>query len=105
MGRWHYFLHLTLWALPLIAGQWFVGARVFRRNLRAIVLPALAGMVFFSACDAVAVRAGIWFFDPAQCLGWHVGPLPVEEVLFFLLTSWLVAQSLLLLLPEENRRS
>ena len=104
MGHWHYFLHLTLWAVPIIVGQWFFGARVFRRNLRAIVLPAVAGTVFFSACDSVAVRAGIWTFDPAQCLGLHVGPLPVEEVLFFFLTSWLVAQSLLLLLPLGNRR-
>ncbi len=104
MGHWHYFLHLTLWAVPIIAGQWFFGARVFRRNLRAIVLPAVVGTVFFSACDSVAVRSGIWRFDPAQCLGLHVGPLPVEEVLFFFLTSWLVAQSLLLLLPVGNRR-
>ena len=104
MGHWHYFLHLALWAVPIIGGQWFVGTRVFRRNLRAIVLPAVVGMIFFSACDSVAVRSGIWVFDPAQCLGVNVGPLPFEEVLFFFLTSWLVAQSLLLLLPVGNRR-
>lgn len=103
-GPWHYFLHLTLWAVPLIAGQWFFGARRFRRNLRAIVLPAVAGAVFFSVCDSVAVRAGIWFFDPKQNLGIFLGPLPLEEVLFFFLTSWLVAQSLILLLPDDYQR-
>jgi lycopene cyclase domain-containing protein len=72
--------------------------------LRAIVLPALGGTIFFSAVDAFAIRAGIWFFDPAQILGLHVGPLPLEEVLFFFLTSWLVAQSLVLMLPPSLRR-
>lgn len=103
MSRWNYFLHLTLWILPLIAGQWVIGWRVFRRNLRAILVPAVAGGVFFSVCDAVAIHAGIWIFDPRQNLGVFFGPLPLEEALFFLLTSWLVAQSLVLLLPAGDR--
>ncbi|MBV9127008.1 MAG: lycopene cyclase domain-containing protein [Verrucomicrobia bacterium] len=103
MSRWHYFLHLVLWAVPLIVLQWIPGWRVLRRHWRAVVVPALGGVFFFSCCDAFAVRAGLWFFDPKQILGWHLGPLPVEEVLFFFLTSWLVAQSLVLMLPARLR--
>ena len=102
--HWHYFLHLVLWAVPLIALQWLIGGRIFWRNLAAIWKPALAGTVFFSLCDSVAIRGGIWFFDERQTLGWKLGPLPFEEVLFFFLTSWLVAQSLILLLPASDRR-
>ena len=104
MGRWHYFLHLVLWAVPIIAVQWIPGWRTILRNLRAVVLPALGGTLFFSAVDAFAIRDGIWFFDPQQILGWHLGPLPIEEVLFFFLTSWLVAQSFVLMLPARLRR-
>ena len=102
--KWHYFLHLTRWAVPIIALQWAVGWRVFRRNLRAVLAPAVIGTVFFSLIDEVAVRDGVWFFDPAQVLGWWVGWLPAEEVLFFFLTSLLVSQSLVLLLPVKMRR-
>ena len=102
--KWHYFVHLTAWTGPLIALQWIVGWKAFRRNLRAVFVPAVVGAVFFSAIDQVAVRSGLWFFDPQQILGWHIGLLPVEEVLFFFLTSLLVTQSLLLLLPRHYLR-
>lgn len=102
--KWHYFTHLLGWTLPVLLGQWVIGGRIFRRNLAAVFGPALIGGVFFSLSDSFAVRAGIWFFDPRQIVGWHVGPLPVEEVLFFFLTSLLVSQSLVLFLPAEYRR-
>lgn len=102
--KWHYFLHLVCWTAPLLLGQWVIGWRVFVRNAAAVFCPAVIGMIFFSACDSFAVRAGIWRFDDGQILGWHVGPLPVEEVLFFFLTSLLVTQSLLLLVPASYRR-
>ena len=101
--KWHYFVHLTAWTGPLIALQWIVGWRVFRRNLQAVFVPAVVGAAFFSAIDQVAVRSGIWSFDPQQILGLHIGLLPVEEVLFFFLTSLLVTQSLLQLLPRRHR--
>ena len=102
--RWHYFLHLVCWAGPLIALQWIVGWRVFRRNLRAIFAPVLIATVFFGLTDSVAVRDRLWYFDQRQILGWMIGVLPMEEVLFFLLTSLLVTQSLILLLPTAYRR-
>jgi lycopene cyclase domain-containing protein len=103
--KWHYFLHLTVWTLPIVAGQWAIGWRVFLANLRGVICPPLIAALFFGLCDSVAVRQGIWFFDPAQILGWKLGPLPIEEVLFFFLTSLLVSQSLILLLPADCRRS
>ena len=101
--KWHYLVHLTAWTLPLIALQWTIGWKIFRRNLRALFVPAVIGATFFSLIDQVAVRGGIWFFDPKQILGLYIGLLPVEEVLFFLLTSLLVTQSLVLLLPRGYR--
>lgn len=101
--RWHYFVHLVAWAGPLIIVQWVIGWKIFRRNLRAVFVPPLVAVVFFGACDSVAIRSGVWAFDPRQILGWWVGGVPVEEALFFFLTSLLVTQSLLLLLPARYR--
>ena len=102
--RWHYFVLLVGWAGPLIALQWIVGWRAFGHNLRAVFVPPLVATAFFTVCDSAAVRSGIWFFDEKQILGLKVLGLPLEEVLFFLLTSLLVTQSLLLLLPKDYRR-
>ncbi len=101
--KWHYFVHLTAWTVPVLALQWAIGWKILVRNSRAVFVPALAGGLFFSLIDQVAVRGSIWFFDPAQILGLYVGLLPIEEVLFFLLTSLLVTQSFVLLLPRGYR--
>ena len=104
MDRWNYMIHLVGWSAPIFAAQWLLAHRAFRRNLGAVFWPALIGGTYFSVIDSVAVRAGIWFFDPRQILGIFLGPLPLEEVLFFFLTSWLVSQSLVMFLPNGYRR-
>ena len=104
MERWNYMIHLVGWSAPIFAVQWLLAHRAFRQNLGAVFLPALIGGTYFSLIDSVAVHAGIWFFDPRQILGIFIGPLPLEEVLFFFLTSWLVSQSLVLFLPDGYRR-
>lgn len=99
-----YIIHLLGWGLPVIALQWLAGWRILRRNLAVVVQATLAGGTFFSVTDSWAVRSGIWHFDENQILGLRLGPLPLEEVLFFFLTSLLVVQSLVLFLPERFRR-
>lgn len=99
----NYLVHLVGWFLPVCAGQWALAHRAFRRNLRAIFLPAAIGGTFFTIIDSVAVNAGIWHFDPAQNVGLLLGPLPLEEVMFFYLTAWLVAQSFIMFLPDRLR--
>lgn len=100
---WNYLVHLLGWSAPVFAGQWALAHTAFRRNLKAIFVPALIGGTFFSLIDSVAIAAGIWIFDPAQNVGIFLGPLPLEEILFFYLTSWLVAQSFIMFLPDRLR--
>lgn len=103
MQRWTYFLHLVGWTAPIFAIQWVMVRPILRRNFREVLLASLIGTVFFSAIDGFAIRSGIWFFDPRMILGIYFGPLPLEEVLFFFLTSLLVSQSLVVLLPAGYR--
>ncbi len=65
--------------LPL---EVFLGVRVYRR-WRRLALTVLPVMPLFLVWDAYAVLREQWFFDPAQVLGPKLGPLPVEEVAFF----------------------
>lgn len=99
-----YITHLLYWTLPIIALQWTIAWRIFLRNRRAIVLPPLAACLYYSLTDFVAIREGIWHFDSRQILGAFIGPVPIEEILFFYLTAQIVAQSVVMLLPERYRR-
>lgn len=98
-----YLSHLLYWFLPVIALQWLPGWRIFLANWRAIVWPSVLAGTYYSLSDVVAIGQGIWFFGADQISGVHVGPVPIEEILFFFLTAWLVAQSFVLFLPEGLR--
>ena len=100
----NYLFHILAWMLPVVAIQWALAWRVFRRNLRAVFLPPLIIGTYYVIADTFAVRDGIWYFDPQQILALFVGILPVEEVIFFYLTALLVSQSFVMLLPKGYRR-
>jgi lycopene cyclase domain-containing protein len=57
--------------------------RVYRR-WRRLLLTLLPVFVVFTVWDVLAIRAGHWTYDPRQTTGVHVGNVPLEELLFFL---------------------
>ena len=99
-SRYAYLVHLLGWGLPVLALQFAVLVGHYRRRsarvLRAVLPPALAIGTYLSAADHVAIRRGVWVFGEGQHLGVYVGAVPLEEVLFFFITSLLVAQGIAL---------
>ena len=57
--------------------------RVYARPGR-LLLTLLPVVAVFTVWDVLAIRAGHWAYDPRQTSGVHLGVLPVEELLFFL---------------------
>ncbi len=101
--RVNYMLHLA-WFLPVLYVQWIIAPRLLAAHLELLALVTTAFGLYYTAADYLAVRAGLWFFDEKQITGWKLaGLLPWEEAAFFFLTSLLVAQSYLLLLPVNER--
>lgn len=96
MSHWSYLPFLLVWALPVVAVEWIAGGRHLWRERRVWPWIVLALTVWFSVADAVAIAAGIWRFDTRSLVGVYVGPVPVEEILFYLLTSAMVVQGYVL---------
>jgi lycopene cyclase domain-containing protein len=102
--RFNYAWHLLYWFLPIIAAQWIIGWGILAPRYLLLVIPTLAIGGWLTFADVLAVRSGLWFFDHKQVTGLRIAKvLPWEEAAFFCLTSLLVAQSYLLLLPENAR--
>ena len=57
--------------------------RVYARWQR-LLLTLLPVFVVFTVWDVLAIRAGHWTYDRHQTTGVHVGNVPLEELLFFL---------------------
>jgi lycopene cyclase domain-containing protein len=101
--RVNYAVHLA-WFLPVIYAQWVIAPYLFLDHAVLLALVTAAFGVYYTLADLAAVRAGTWFFDEKQITGAKLaGVLPWEEIAFFFLTSLLVAQSYLLLLPADLR--
>ncbi len=101
--RVNYAIHLA-WFLPVVYAQWILAPPLFFGHFWLLLLVMAIFGLYYSLADLVAVRAGTWFFDEKQITGFKVaGVLPWEEIAFFYLTTLLVAQSYLLLLPGDLR--
>jgi lycopene cyclase domain-containing protein len=104
VGRPDYLWHLLGWASPILLAQWAVFHRLLAANARAVFGAAALVCAWLSLGDHLAIRRGVWTFGRAHLVGLYLGAVPVEEVLFFLLTSLLVTQSLVLFLPRRFKR-
>ncbi|PTL81714.1 lycopene cyclase domain-containing protein [Vitiosangium sp. GDMCC 1.1324] len=107
-SRWAYLIHLLSWAVPFIVLQLGVLAHHFRGRtwavLRAVLPPALVVGTYLAVADHLAIRAGIWNFGEGKHLGLYLAGVPLEEILFFLLTSVMVSLGLTLFTVMLSRR-
>lgn len=83
MDRYQYLLLMGACLLLTAPLEVAYGARVWRdpRRLgKVLALPALV----FAVWDVLAIRAGVWDFNPRYVTGWLLPfGLPVEEAAFF----------------------
>ena len=52
--------------------------------------------------DKVALDAGTWTISEESSTGAKIGGVPIEEAIFFLLTTWVSAQGVILLSDERS---
>lgn len=99
------YLALTLlWAAPPIALQLAFGADILWHYRRLVLLALVPATLYLSAIDALAIgRWGTWTIDPDQSLHILLGSmLPVEEFVFFLVTSTLLTFGIVLVWAKTS---
>jgi lycopene cyclase domain-containing protein len=80
--RWQYLFVLGA-CLVITAPLELLGTGVYRQPLRAVraVLPIA---LVFVVWDVIAIAGHAWTYNPRYLTGVALGPLPFEELLFFL---------------------
>jgi lycopene cyclase domain-containing protein len=92
------------WALLPVMLQLGFGADILWRFRWQVIPGILVPTLYLSAADALAIGAGTWTIDPAQSVQVHLlGVLPLEELIFFLLTNTLVTFGVVLIQAQESR--
>ncbi len=87
---------LLAWSGPLLALQWAVGGDTLWEQRRLLVLAAAPPTLYLWAVDGLGLHLRLWQLSGTRTTGLHLLGLPLEEALFFLLTTLLVVGGLLL---------
>ena len=112
---------ILVWSLPVLALQWSIGYVALLRNKFAWCSCVALSTLSLSVADAWAIRRNIWTINATHSLGYvsdFVGvsitrpwfrELPLEEFLFFVMTTLMCSWGLLLAVLvsqrwEETRR-
>jgi lycopene cyclase domain-containing protein len=91
------------WALLPIMLQLGFGGDILRRYGRLVLLSTLGMTAYLSAADFIAIKSGTWNINTGQSLNALIGGvLPIEEVVFFLLTNTLITFGMVLLISQEG---
>ncbi len=93
-----------VWALPPIMLQLIFGADILWRYRNLVFWTLIPSTVYLCIGDAMAIGSGTWTIDPAQSTGIMVGNLPIEEIIFFFVTTTLVVLGMTLVLAKESQQ-
>jgi len=92
-----------VWALPPIALQLAFGLDALFRRWRLAAAAILLPTAYLALADIIPLGAGTWSIAASQSLGWLLlGPLPLEELTFFLLTNTLLGFGMILFMATES---
>lgn len=83
MDQWQYLILLGACVLVTIPLEVVLGARVWR-SPRRLVLSMIPMLVVFGVWDVLGIVRGHWWYEPRFMSGIQLGPLPLEELLFFI---------------------
>jgi len=94
---------ILVWALPPVALQVMLGGDILWHYRRVVFLTVATATLYLSAADLLAIGSGTWTINPERSLGILIGGiLPLEEMIFFLLTNVLLVFGLTLGLARES---
>lgn len=103
------YLTITLaWALPPIMLQLAIGADILWRYRRLIFWTLVPATVYLVIADSLAIGDGTWTIDPGQSFNIFINifgnQLPLEELVFFLLTNTLLVFGITLVIAQETQQ-
>ncbi|WP_253737677.1 lycopene cyclase domain-containing protein [Halohasta salina] len=104
----HYLGAVLVWGAPILGFLWFLGGPVIWRVRRTVAAAIVVPTVYLWVVDRLAIGLGLWSISSTHTTGLAVAGLPIEEMVFFLVTNTLVVFGLTLYLwvvARTERRS
>lgn len=106
LAGWTQGRYLTLilsWALVPVLIQAAFGADILLANWRLLLAAVVPPTLYLWAVDALALGWTTWVIDPAQTTGIKLGIIPIEEMVFFLMTNAIIVLGVTLMLSDVSK--
>lgn len=95
-GHLTYLILEVAWGVPVLILQIAFGWPLLWRHRGVWWLAGALCTLYLSMADDVAIHAGIWLINPARTTGARIIGLPLEEMIFFGITSLMVVQTVVI---------
>ncbi|GAB3024845.1 lycopene beta-cyclase [Natronobiforma cellulositropha] len=92
----YYLGWLLLWAGPVFAIQWGFGLTYLWELRRSLLVAVAVPTVYLWLVDWIALERGVWAISETHTIGFAPLGVPVEELLFFLVTNLFVVQGIVM---------
>lgn len=99
-----YLALILVWAIPPLFVQTVFGGDILLANWRLLAAAIIPPTLYLWLVDALAIGSGTWTINPADITDLKLGPLPVEEMTFFLVTNLLITFGITLMLAPAGER-
>lgn len=103
MGELTYLAFILAWAVPIVAVQWLMAGRTLRMQWRPIAVSVAMATVYLGCASAAAIHDGIWHINPDRRLPLTFQSFVFEAWLFFLASSLILVQAVVLGFDEDIR--
>ena len=87
---------IIAWGSFPLGIQWALGSHIILKNYKKYLMPFALITFYLWIADSMAIRDGIWTLSENTICGIKLYNLPIEEMIFFLITNLLVFQGILL---------
>ncbi|RPJ00184.1 MAG: lycopene cyclase domain-containing protein [Chloroflexi bacterium] len=100
-----YLTLILVWALPPVMLQLAYGADMLWQRRELVLTVIATSTLYLASADALAIYQGIWTIAPSTSLQINLlGVLPIEELVFFLITNVLVTFGVMLLIETTSHQ-
>ena len=103
MLKWTHTILNIIFFVPVIVFAFYRYKKIISRNKKFLISAALIGATLFFIVEPFATGWGAWSFDYNQTLGIKIGSSLIEEVIWGILVSTIVALAVLVGAEKEEK--
>lgn len=86
MAQYEYLILMAACVAITLPLEFVFRARVYRRSLMTLISVGVV-VVVFGLWDLLGIIRDHWTYNPEFITGIHIGPMPLEELVFFVVIS------------------